>query len=41
MGMIGAFGKPDRRFTGKLQPSHAGHGASLIRKIQFATIYAW
>jgi hypothetical protein len=38
MGMIGAFDKPDRRFAGKLQPSHAGHGASSIRKMQFAAI---
>jgi hypothetical protein len=38
MGMNSAFGKPDRRFAGKLQPSHAGHGASSIRKMQFAAI---
>jgi hypothetical protein len=38
MGMIGAFDKPNRRFAGKLQPSHAGHGASSIKKIQFAAI---
>jgi hypothetical protein len=41
MGMIGTFGKPDRRFAYKLQPSHAGHGVSSIRKMQFATILAW
>jgi nicotinamide mononucleotide adenylyltransferase len=36
--MIGAFGKPNRRFAGKLQPSHAGHGVSLIRKMQSEVI---
>jgi hypothetical protein len=38
MGMIGAFGKPNRRFAGKLQPSHAGHGVSLIGKMQSEVI---
>jgi hypothetical protein len=38
MGMIGAFGKPNRRFAVKLQPSHAGHGVSLIRKMQSEVI---
>jgi hypothetical protein len=38
MGMIGAFGKPNRRFAGKLQPTHAGQGVSLIRKMQSEVI---
>jgi hypothetical protein len=38
MGMNSAFGKPDRRFGGKLPPSPANHGASSIRKMRFAII---
>ena len=36
--MIGAFGKPKRRFASKLQPSYADHDESSIRKIRFMTI---
>jgi hypothetical protein len=38
MGMIITFGKPDRRFASKMQPSRVGSGASSILKMQFATI---
>jgi hypothetical protein len=32
MGMNSAFGKPDRRFGGKLPPSPANNGVFSIRK---------